>query len=120
MNIREAIAHAKQVAEGCSTENRDCAYQHDKLADWLEELVAYRGTSLTPERVAELAQAEKDGRLVVLPEVLEADRKLFTDNLKDVFDEWANYDPSVGIFGMSDGEAALANALMRGLVHAKD
>ena len=41
MEIEEAIAHARQVADGCSSD-RDCAYQHDKLVDWLEELVAYR------------------------------------------------------------------------------
>lgn len=33
MTIDEAIAHAREVAEGCPAENRDCAYQHDKLAD---------------------------------------------------------------------------------------
>lgn len=38
MDLQEEIVHTRQVAEGCSSENRDCAYQHDKLADWLEEL----------------------------------------------------------------------------------
>lgn len=42
MTLEEAIAHARQVAEGCSSENKDCAYQHDKLADWLEELQRYK------------------------------------------------------------------------------
>ena len=42
MNIEEAIAHAREVAEGCPAEDRQCAYQHDELADWLEELKAYR------------------------------------------------------------------------------
>lgn len=32
-----------------------------------DRLAAYEDTGLDPERVAELAQAEKDGRLVVLP-----------------------------------------------------
>ena len=41
MEIEEAIAHARQVADGCPSD-RDCAYQHDKLTDWLEELLAYR------------------------------------------------------------------------------
>lgn len=41
MEIKEAIVHARQVANGCPSD-RDCAYQHDKLADWLEELLAYR------------------------------------------------------------------------------
>lgn len=33
----------------------------------IDRLAAYEDTGLEPERVAELAQAEKDGRLVVLP-----------------------------------------------------
>ncbi len=33
----------------------------------VERLAAYEDTGLTPEEVAELAQAQKDGRLVVLP-----------------------------------------------------
>lgn len=91
MDIQEAIEHARQVAEGCDAQSRDCAYQHDKLADWLEELVAYRATKLTPddltatfdektflrlaarvldttpERLQEFAHADQAGRLVVLP-----------------------------------------------------
>ena len=42
MTIEEAIEHAREVAEGCPAEDRQCAYQHDELADWLEELKAYR------------------------------------------------------------------------------
>ena len=52
MSIQEAIAHARQVAEGCGADSHDCAYQHDKLADWLEELVQLRQEviKLTQER----------------------------------------------------------------------
>ncbi len=70
-------------------------------------------------RLHEILEAENDGRLAVLPEVPEADRKLFADNLHDVFTEWANYDPSVGIFGMSEGERALADAIMKALTPDK-
>lgn len=45
MTLDEAIIHARQVAEGCSSENKDCAYQHDKLADWLEELRRYKNAA---------------------------------------------------------------------------
>ena len=41
MDIEEAIAHARQVAEDCSC-GVECAYQHDRLADWLEELLMLR------------------------------------------------------------------------------
>lgn len=84
MTIEEAIAHAREVAEGCPEEDRQCAYQHDELADWLEELKAYRETGQTPEEIHKLLsidrwndavekewlkclQMEKDGRLVKLP-----------------------------------------------------
>lgn len=73
----------------------------------------------TPDHLKELVQAEKDGQLVVLPKVSEADRKLFAENLHDVFTEWANDDPSVGIFGMSEGERALAAAIMKALAPDK-
>lgn len=84
MKIEEAIAHAREVAEGCQAEDRQCAYQHDKLADWLEELKAYQETGLTPEEVITLksikswadaveheylkfVELEKDRRLITLP-----------------------------------------------------
>ena len=54
MDLKEAIIHAQQVAEGCPGGNRDCAYQHDKLVDLLEELQRYR-------------DLEEQGRLMVLP-----------------------------------------------------
>ena len=37
------------------------------LTEALNRLAAYEDTGLAPERVTELARAEKDGRLVVLP-----------------------------------------------------
>lgn len=72
------------------------------------------------KKLQQYEDAEGSGRLVMLPEVSESTRTLFAENLKDVFDEWANYDPSVCIFGMSDEEAALAGALMRGLESVKE
>ncbi len=48
MTIDEAITHLREVAEGCPTEDRQCAYQHDELADWLEELRAYNAIGLKP------------------------------------------------------------------------
>ncbi len=65
MDIREAITHARQVADGCAADNRACAYQHDQLVGWLEELEAFRA-AMPLERAQELALAEQAGRLVVL------------------------------------------------------
>lgn len=84
-----------------------------------EEVFKFAGQNIgiAPARLRELARAEQDGRLVVLPEVPEETRKQFADSLHDVFTEWANYDPSVGLFGMSKEETALANAIMTVLNH---
>lgn len=67
MNIEEAIAHAREVAEGCPAEDRQCAYQHDELADWLEELKAYRQTGLTPEEVTSLQASNQELKKEALP-----------------------------------------------------
>lgn len=67
MTIEEAIAHAREVAEGCPAGDRQCAYQHDKLADWLEELKAYRQTGLMPEEVTALQVSNKELKKEALP-----------------------------------------------------
>lgn len=54
MELKEAIVHARQVAGRCVGGNRDCAYQHDKLADWLEKLQIYQ-------------QARDKGLLIQIP-----------------------------------------------------
>ncbi len=91
MTIEEAIAHAREVAEGCPAEDRQCAYQHDELADWLEELKAYRETGLTPEEITALQESNDEikkealplmlakiqDRLVVLPPVKIGDEAFF-------------------------------------------
>lgn len=72
-------------------------------------------SGLTIGGLRELAQAEKDGRLVVLPETSVLDRKSFVDGLRDYFQEASYCDISTGIFGMSEGEKKLASALMNTL-----
>lgn len=67
MDLNDAIIHTRQVAEGCGVDSRDCAYQHDKLGDWLEELQAYRAIGPL-DHLRELVDAERDGRCVVLPD----------------------------------------------------
>lgn len=61
---------AGAVAEGCPAGTQDCAYQHDKLVDWLEELERLRGVlgdTYDLDRLRELVEADKAGRFVVLP-----------------------------------------------------
>lgn len=67
MTIEEAITHAREVAEGCPAEDRQCAYQHDELADWLEELKAYRETGLTPEEITALRESNQELKKEALP-----------------------------------------------------
>lgn len=69
MDIKEAIIHARQVAEGCGVDSRDCAYQHDCLAEWLEELVAYRAkiSFNRLDETAALVKAQDEGRVFVSP-----------------------------------------------------
>lgn len=54
MTLQEAIDHAREVAnglhpniDGCS----ECAKQHGQLADWLEELLAFKHVAETPADV---------------------------------------------------------------------
>lgn len=53
-----------KCSEHCEREDCLDCIKFDALVD---RLAAYEDTGLTPERIAELAQAERDGRLVVLP-----------------------------------------------------
>lgn len=89
-------------------------------------ITAYEETmgrlGLTPDELTEAAvliRAKREGLCVVLPgEVSEEDRKGMADFLHDCFADWT-HDPSVGLYGMTDGEAALANAIMALLTCAK-
>lgn len=70
----------------------------------------YRG--LEGSRLQELIEADVSNRCALFPKVSEDDWRRFADGLHDYFQEAAASDPSVGIFGMTGGEAALANSLM--------
>lgn len=76
MELKEAIVHARQVAEGCASGHRDCAYQHDKLADWLEELQSYRNMKdlgrfhILPFRIGTWVKRTADGSIGTVEEIL--------------------------------------------------
>lgn len=76
MDIQEAIRHCQEVAAGLTKQGKckECAAEHEQLADWLEELVAYRA-AMSLGQVQELAQAEQDGRR----------REFLSDPIKDTF-----------------------------------
>ncbi len=81
----------------------------------LAEIEDILGEEYDLNRLYDLVTADKDGRCVVLPSVDEQARKSMTDGLQDVFNEWAYEDAAVGLFGMSEGEKELANALIAAL-----
>ena len=65
MGLQEAIEHAREVAEGCAAGNKECAYQHDKLADWLEELKKIKDilrSDYDLDRLRELVEADREGK----------------------------------------------------------
>ena len=100
MDLKEAIIHTRQVAEGCGVDSRDCAYQHDKLGDWLEELEAYR--ALGPiDHLRELVDAEKDGRCVVLPCHPGIAKLYFVDFIKNELYKEA-YASGLGLYWSND------------------
>lgn len=63
-------------------------------------------------RIVELTRADREKRCVLLPNVPDTAWRSFADGLHDYFTEAMVSDPEVGIHGMSDGEAAMADALM--------
>ena len=68
MNIDKAIEHAFEVSTTC--ENASCALEHVQLAFWLKqlkELQSILGYSYELDRLKELAEADKEGRCLVLP-----------------------------------------------------
>lgn len=68
MNIDKAIEHAFEVSTTC--ESASCALEHVQLAFWLKqlkELQSILGYSYNLDRLKELADADKEGRCLVLP-----------------------------------------------------
>lgn len=101
----------------------------------IDRLAAYEKTGLEPEEIAkiredvengylkstarrygipvdrlrDLAKADREGRVVVLPRVNPVDMNAFIGGLHDYFEEVSYEDRNVGLFGMSLGEKKLAN-----------
>lgn len=80
----------------------------------ISKLVEYH--ALGPiARLRELAQADKEGRCVVLPCESVPARYDVADMLKDALDEYEFTDTSVGIFGITWAESDLLRAIIDGL-----
>lgn len=116
MAVRTDLMERYKVAVARLAAYEDTGMMPEEIRSLLDD--AAHGSVLGGKSFAwlmEMERAERAGRLVVLPEVPEGDRQAFVDGLHDYFQEAANYDPSVGIFGMREGEARLAHALMDAL-----
>lgn len=92
--------------------------RQDVEAGFLKQTARRYGIDV--DRIHELVNADREGRCVVLPDVDERARQSMGDGLEDVFKEWAYEDSAVGLFGMSDGEKQLANALLAVLKGKQD
>lgn len=81
-----------------------------------EKLKAYEDSGFEPDEINR--RAEPENKLLTLPSVSDRDRQSMYDFLHDCFAEWVN-DPSVGLIGMNQGEATLANAIKDALAACK-
>lgn len=138
MEIKEAIRHCREVTDRVTTRGEclECAVEYEQLVAWLEELEAYRATGLTPECVAllrqlpaifdecdfadpihfqglldklkKIAQAEKNGRLVVLPDGEDNASLAATVDKADKIKTWSggNRDLMIGLLSLLVGKVA--------------
>lgn len=74
----------------------------------VDRLAAYEDHGLTPERVAELAQAERAGRLVVLPDGGDTAALAATIDSTDMIRVWCGGDSDllIGLLSMLSSEVA--------------
>lgn len=94
MTIKEAISHAKEVAErnrnqykNCTADRRDiehqtcemCAEEHEQLAEWLEELQQYLSIGTVDE--CQKAKEVKQKIIEIVNQQLIAGK----DNYKEVY-----------------------------------
>lgn len=78
----------------------------------LAEIEDILGDEYDLKRLREILKAEKDGLCIVLPKVNIRSKNIFAECLEDTFKEWSYSDPSVGLYGMTDDERELADAIM--------
>ena len=82
--------------------------------NFTEKMLSKWNRRAAPESEAGVADTNVGNKPLTLPGVPERDRQSMYDFLHDCFAEWV-HDPAVGLYGMNDGEAALANAIMDAL-----
>ena len=103
-----------------------CADTSDCLSVVSEKLFAYEDTGLTPERCAELAASDRDGRVVVLPckagDLLSKLEKLQNSAAEDIETYTTGYRNGHRngqaeliryIFGIGDGSVSEAEAALK-------
>ena len=78
MDIDTAIKHSKEIYRNCK--NVGCAIEHGQLANWLQqlkELKAILGEDYDLDRIKELIQADKAGRILIIQDVELSDEATF-------------------------------------------
>lgn len=96
------------------------AVEHLKLASMgkaIAEIKEFDGIPI--DRLRELAQADKEGRCVVLPKADISNYKSIAGLLSDDLTDWT-HDPSVGLYGPNGEEAAIMRCFITALEGMKN
>lgn len=81
--------------------------------------LAGQALNITPDRLRELAQADREGRCVVLPKADRSSYISIADLLSDDLTDWI-HDPSVGLYGPNGEEAAIMRCFITALEGMKN
>ena len=98
--------------EPCAPGTNGCTFDECAYTKMIARLAAYENTGLTPEEVAELAKAKKDGRLVVLPCKVEGLVDKYEELTKPIGDEAETYTTGYRN-GHKNGQAELIAYLLQ-------
>ena len=91
-------------------------------AEWqanLKVLESYRELGVPVDRLRELAQADREGRCVVLPKADRSNYESIAELLSDNLTDWI-HDPSVGLYGPNGEEAAIIQCFITALEGMKN
>lgn len=114
--IQAELSHAAMKAHGMYRTDIPAEEQAlHRLSELRAEFFVTVANGIEFNRLEEICNAERDGRCAVLPKVPNADKDLMSAYLKEHFDKAAIIDKDAGLYGMTEGEAKLANAILAAL-----
>jgi len=107
--IQAELCHASMKAHGMYRTDIPAEEQAlHRLSELRAEFFVTVANGIEFNRLEEICNAERDGRCAVLPKVPKSDKDLMSAYLKEHFDD-------AGLYGMTEGEAKLANAILAAL-----